>query len=526
MRILVLFPTQLYIEQVKHVCREKSIEYVYILQDPRYFRYKDAHSGLIRHHPYKLLLHDVSTRLFQRELKTPSTLIDFSTWVGRECLGGETLGSIPIKKGDEWTVFDPIDHYLLSKIQQYTKKNDIALTVLESPLFILTTTELQEIRQKSRGKLIRQTPFYAEVRHRKAILMTPQGRPVNNRLTYDTENRAPLPRGEESVIPTYFSHGYKRTALEKKTIRESLVRIQRSFADHPGRWDTFALADYYAHIDFTRKGALARLAQFCRERLVHFGEYQDAMVAGDNANPILYHSGISHLLNIGLLTPMEVIDIVLTEWKKSALPIASVEGFIRQIIGWREYTRYIYVYWNDEIRRSNAMGATNKLNDAWYTGTTGWTPVDHSIEQAFRYGYLHHIQRLMIMGNIMNLLRINPHEVYRWFMEFAIDSYEWVMVYNVYCMILYADGGKTTTKPYISSSAYIYKMSNGRFKRDGKWDVDWTTLFYSYIGDHPTQLEHNGRTIQMWNLWKRKSSAEQRDIRRVANAIINRLARK
>lgn len=509
MNILILFPNQLHIDSVNDVCRSASIRHVYILQDPRFFRYKDQYAGLIRHHKYKLLLHDVSTRLFQKELDVASTLVEFSKWTGKECKGGETIQYVP--NASSWTVFDPVDHHLLSEIKKEANRRSVALTVLDSPLFILTNKEVEEIHTKLKGKLIRQTPFYGEVRRRKGILMTPTGKWVDGKLTFDVENRLPLPRGDESAIPTYVSQKYKRTALEKKTIRESFARIQRLFSDHPGREDTLQTAEYYAHMDFTRKGAVVRLEQFCRERLRLFGAYQDAMVA-DNSNPILYHSGISHLLNIGLITPTEVVDVAVAQWNESKLPIASVEGFIRQIIGWREYTRYIYIFWNDEIRRSNKMNAMGKLCDIWYTAKTGWTPVDKTIDAAMRYGYLHHIQRLMIMGNIMNLVRIHPHEVYRWFMEFAIDSYEWVMVYNVYCMILYADGGKTTTKPYISSSAYVYKMANGRFKRDGKWDTDWTDLYYAYIGDHLDVFSKNGRTIQMARLWNKKTEDEKKRI--------------
>jgi deoxyribodipyrimidine photolyase-related protein len=507
MNILILFPNHLHIDTVNDVCKTYKIDQVYILQDARYFRFKDEYAGLIRHHPFKILLHDVSTRLFQKKLKVTTKLVEWKYWIGKECVGGETLAAVPTGK---WICFDPVDHYISDKLEKESKKRGASLTVLDSPIFILTEDELNELHDKFSEKLIRQTPFYGEVRRRKGILMTERGKWVDGKLTFDVENRLPLPRGAESEIPTYKPQRYQRSPLEKKVIRESIARIRRDFPDHPGQGQMGENPDL-SHMDFTREGAVARLEQFCRERLVSFGAYQDAMVA-DDANPILYHSGISHVLNVGLITPREVVEVAVGAWKNAKLPIASVEGFIRQVIGWREYSRYIYTLWNDMVRKSNKMSADGHLSDVWYSGTTGWTPVDATIKQAFQYGYLHHIQRLMIMGNIMNLLRIHPHEVYRWFMEFAIDSYEWVMVYNVYCMILYADGGMTTTKPYISSSAYVYKMSNGRFKRDGKWDLDWTDLYYAYIGDHQDVFSKNGRTIQMWRLWNKKTADEKRRI--------------
>ena len=543
MRRLVLWPNQLF-STVEEYIRQQSIDYVYILQDPRFFRYKEDEAGLIRFHKLKLVLHDVTTRLFRDELassgvlpKTRIILVDYTKWAESsksrfdEYRGGELLASIPSLEGDDWFVFDAIDHTLNQAVDSHCRKYKIRLNREDSPLFLASNAELLDIHQRKfqKGKRLLQTTFYSEMRRLHGILLTDDGKWVGSKLTFDVENRLPLPRNGETEIPSYKTQHAKRTAREIKYIRESVARVNRLFTDHPSNNGTatplvYSDLSYFDHIDFTRESAILRLRQFCRERLARFGDYQDAMVADTEKFPILYHSGISHTLNIGLIQPREVVDTILDQWNKSAntIPLSAVEGFIRQIVGWREYCRYIYVFWNDRIRASNEMKGTRKLTTAWYNGTTGWSPVDTAIRQAFHYGYLHHIQRLMIMGNIMNLLRFHPHEVYRWFMEFAIDSYEWVMVYNVYSMILYADGGMTTTKPYISSSAYIYKMSNSRFKRDGIWDTDWNTLFYAYIGDHKEQLSHNGRTVQMWNLWKRKTIAEQRDIKRDANAIIER----
>lgn len=525
------------------------------------------YSGRIRHHPLKILLHDVTTRIFCEEIvdatglsRSSVHLIDYTSCGSPSSVkykGGESLKSVPSTKGSEWYMYDAVDITLNRAANTHCKRHGIALTWFDTPLFIASMDELLTIHKDkfaSGNKRLLQTTFYSELRRNHHILMTDDGKWVGNKLTFDVENRKPLPRGQEATIPDFRKSNGERSATERRMIREGIERLRHYFKDHPGIDGDID----YSHIDFTRAGALKRLARFCRERLVHFGDYQDAMVASFqdmhtaysqdalvassqdaltvssqdsntshvHDNFILYHSGISHLLNIGLLTPMDVVDKVIEEWSKNrdTIPIASVEGFIRQVIGWREYSRYIYVFWGEKIRAMNAMKATRKLTSAWYDGTTGWTPVDMTIRQAFRTGYLHHIQRLMVMGNIMNLMQFHPHEVYRWFMEFAIDSYEWVMVYNVYSMILYADGGLTTTKPYISSSAYLYKMSNGRFRRDGIWDEDWTTLFYAYIGKHREVFEKNGRTVQMWNLWNRKTTAEQREIKRNASAIIARLS--
>jgi deoxyribodipyrimidine photolyase-related protein len=270
------------------------------------------------------------------------------------------------------------------------------------------------------------------------------------------------------------------------------------------------------------------LDDFVDDKLVHFGDYQDAISL---SSPFVYHSLLSHAINIGLLDPIDCINKVIKKWKNNKkVGLNNVEGFIRQVLGWREYTRYLYVYHYDDMIKKNYMKAHNKLTKNWYDGTTGWKPIDDTIKSAFKYGYLHHIQRLMIMGNIMNLMKFDPYEVYKWFMEFAIDSYDWVMISNVYSMALFADGGLTTTKPYISSSAYLLKMSGGRFKKDGIWDIDMNMLFYNYIATSPklggiNYFEYNGRVKQLYLLWDRKSDSEKKEIINGAKSIMRKLSK-
>ena len=202
------------------------------------------------------------------------------------------------------------------------------------------------------------------------------------------------------------------------------------------------------------------------------------------------------MLNIGLLTPQEVIDRVV-EFRKahpSKIPMAAYEGFIRQVIGWREYQRYIYVTIGPKIRKMNHFGNKRRLTQAWYDGTTGIQPVDDAIKMGFRDGYLHHILRLMVVGNFMNLVGIHPDEAYRWFMEFALDAYDWVMIGNVYSMAMWADGGMTMRKPYISSSKYILDMSNYSAK-GSKWPKKWDAVYHHFIdrnGDALLRTYHAG----------------------------------
>jgi deoxyribodipyrimidine photolyase-related protein len=211
---------------------------------------------------------------------------------------------------------------------------------------------------------------------------------------------------------------------------------------------------------------------------MEFGPYEDAIL-GENS--WLHHSVLTPMLNAGLITPQEIIDRSLVYAEKHHIPINSTEGFIRQIIGWREFIRGMYMAKGSDQRNGNFWGFTKKIPDSFYTGTTGIDPVDITIKKVLQTGYCHHIERLMVLGNFMVLCEFDPGEVYRWFMEMFIDAYDWVMVPNVYGMSQFADGGLMASKPYISGSNYLLKMSN--FKK-GRWQDVWDGLFWRFMDVH------------------------------------------
>jgi deoxyribodipyrimidine photolyase-related protein len=218
------------------------------------------------------------------------------------------------------------------------------------------------------------------------------------------------------------------------------------------------------------------------------------------------------MLNIGLITPEQVITIVSNYYNKnkSSIPIATYEGFMRQVIGWREYQRYIYKYSGDKMRTSNYFKNERKLKDNWYKATTGIKPVDDAIMLAINDGYIHHILRLMVVGNFMNLVGIHPDEVYKWFMEFSMDSYDWVMIGNVYSMTLWADGGLTMRKPYISGDGYIMKMGNYSTKKTEAWNTIWNTVFHYFIDRNQEPLSktyYNG----IVKAWQRKTEKDKKE---------------
>ena len=252
---------------------------------------------------------------------------------------------------------------------------------------------------------------------------------------------------------------------DKKYIKEAESYIEKNFPKNYGTVNDFVYP-------VTHKTARKWLKDFINIKFKYFGDYQDAILKGQNYN---YHSILSSSINIGLLNPNEIIKEIMLPKNKKKIPLNSLEGYIRQLF-WREYQRYCYLYYN--FNAKNYFGNTKKLTKEWYNGTLGIDPVDDSIKRAFETGYLHHIERLMVVGNYMNLSLISPKEGFKWFMEFSIDSYEWVMFQNVLDMVFFVSGGATMRRPYASSSNYVLKMSN--YKK-GKWSDIWDDKYKEFV---------------------------------------------
>jgi deoxyribodipyrimidine photolyase-related protein len=237
----------------------------------------------------------------------------------------------------------------------------------------------------------------------------------------------------------------------------------------------------------TYEESQAWLNQFLQNRFAEFGEYEDSLVRGEN---ILNHSVLSPMLNIGLLTPQDILNKALLFANKNKVPINSLEGFVRQILGWREFIRGVYEHKGTQERTMNYWQFSRKIPKSFWDGTTGIPPVDEVIKKVLATGYVHHIERLMVLGNIMLLCEFDPDEVYRWFMEMFVDAYDWVMVPNVYGMSQFADGGLMATKPYISGSNYLMKMSD--FEK-GDWQQTWDGLFWRFMHVHRNFFLKNPR---------------------------------
>lgn len=321
--------------------------------------------------------------------------------------------------------------------------------------------------------------FYIKQRKRFDILLEPDGKPEGGRWSYDTENRKKLPK--KIVLPEH------PLPNPNPFISEAREYVEKNFGGNYGSSDDFVYP-------ITREESIQWLQQFIQHRFVSFGVYQDAISSN---NSFLFHSMLSPMINAGLLTPQEVVASVIKNASKYSIPLESLEGFVRQILGWREFIRGAYVVFGRQERTTNFWNHTRKLPQSFWRGTTGILPIDTVAKRVLKHAYAHHIERLMILANFMQLCEIDPDDVWRYFMELFIDAYDWVMVPNVYGMGEYADGGLISTKPYISGSNYILKMSDFP---NGEWAEIWSSLYWNFLDKNRKVFELNPRmqiTMQM-----------------------------
>jgi deoxyribodipyrimidine photolyase-related protein len=383
-------------------------------------------------------------------------------------------------KNKEIHLFDILDYDVEKDINKLSKKN----IIYESPNFLCSRDDLEEYSKLRKKKFFHRNFYFWQIK-RLGLDIT---------KSYDKENRKTLKSTEN--IPELL-----KNKESEKYIEEAKKYVNKHFAKNNGSEDLI--------FPITHKDTKRWFRDFLKNKLYKFGNYQDAIVEDGN---FLYHSLLAPMMNIGLINPDYILNETTKYYNKHkrVVKINNYEGFVRQIIGWREYQRLIYIYLYDKMINKNYFNNKRRLTEKWYNGTTDINPVDDAIKQAFKYGYLHHIQRLMVMANIMNLCQLEPKEVFKWFMEFSCDSYDWVMVGNVYSMGLYADGGLTTTKPYISSDNYIMKMSN--YKR-GDWNDKWRALYHEFLRKHEKKI----------NL--RFPIKIDKDIAKEAKNIINKLTK-
>ena len=389
------------------------------------------------------------------------------------------------------------DKFFAERIRSFCQERSLELTLVDSPLFLNTVADFQDYLDRSKRPFMQY--FYVEQRKKRNILIDEHQEPVGGKWSLDAENRKKLPKNLE--IP----------ALAQSEATEHTVAVaalvDELFPDHPGRTQDFWLAT-------TRRQALYRLQDFLKNRFEDFGPYEDAI---DRERNFLFHSVLSPYINLGLITPDEVVAKAVAYATEHDTHFPSVEGFVRQIIGWREFMRGMY---HTHDLRGNFFEHQRHLNDHWYQGTTGVPPLDDSIRRVVQHGYTHHIERLMVLGNIMLLTEIHPDDVYRWFMEMFVDSSDWVMVPNVYGMSQFADGGTFATKPYVGGANYIAKMSN--YSKSSDWADEIDGLYWRFIDRNREVFAANQRMSMMLGTLERMSADRKETLFTAAEAFIKR----
>ncbi len=460
-KAFLIYPHQLF----EDITRLKSSDIVFLIEEPLYF-------SEFKFHKQKLVLHRASMQRYKHYLEQNQIQViylEFHQLAQTESIA-KILQESQIQSVD---IYNVVDDWLKTRLSKALSLASIQLNIHNSPMFLTSENEFREFFEaRSGARKYWMNDFYIWQRKRLNILIDKDNKPIGGKWSYDTENRKKLPK--DIFIPKTFE------TKDNKYIREAREYVEQYFPDNFGKTDQF-----WCPIDF--QGAKAHLREFLNTRLELFGPYEDAITTKSDS---VFHSTISPLLNNGLLTPEYVMQATLEFISNNQVSMSSAEGFIRQIIGWREYIRALYVLEGKKIRNSNYFCSNRSMPKAMWTPETGIEPIDYHIKVLAQYAYTHHIPRLMLFGNYLNLCQIKPNAVYEWFMEMYIDAYDWVMVPNVYSMTLYADGGLLTTKPYIASSNYILKMSD--FKK-GEWSPILDALFWNFVGQNFDKLQKEGR---------------------------------
>ena len=442
-----------------------------------------------KYHKQKLVLIFSAMRHFADELRDKGYTVDY-----------HEADSFQDAWNDHFKRYDPEEiHYtavtdaaMEKKLLQFGQGHKL-VEHSDVPLFYLTKKEAVDTLGSAPWRMDR---FYRQMRKRFDVLLE-DGKPRGGKWSFDADNRQPPKAGLTFPPPIHF----RPDAITKDVIR----KVETDFADHPGDITPFVWP-------VTRAEARRALTRFVEERLETFGPYQDAMLSD---NPDMSHSLLSAAINIGLLTPDEVVQAAVA----SDAPLASIEGFVRQLLGWREYMRAVYVALMPGYESVNTFKHERDLPSYFWDAKTDMRCVHHSVKPVIERAHNHHIQRLMVLGNFATLFEVSPQQTSDWFNEMYIDAYDWVVLPNVLGMALHADGGRLATKPYVASGKYIDKMSD--YCKECKYNPKHTTeddacpfnaLYWHFIDKHEERFEKNQRMKMMVRNWQGRDDAVKADI--------------
>lgn len=450
--IFLLFPHHLF-EDITPLRGKK----VLLIEEPLFFSYYNFHIQ-------KLIMHRSSMRAYEQYLRLNAIEVEYI----------EDESQLHRYTEEEFCVYDVVDFYLAKKLRQNFPK----LTELPHPNFI---------NAKDASKFLHS--YYINRRKELGILLDEEQKPLGGKWSFDSENRKKIPKGTKIPLTLSFANPYIEEAKEYVKRFESVGECE----------------DFYHPTTFSE--AKMMLSHFLTHKFAYFGEYQDAIVEHES---FLFHANIANAINIGILSLSYVIESVVAF---EGVALNAKEGFLRQIIGWREFMLRIYTHDGVALRNANFFGAKNRIPLAILEGCSGITPLDESMKRLHKTAYAHHIERLMLFGNLFMLLEIDPNEMHSFFMRYFIDAYDWVMVGNVYAMVAFSDGGGFTTKPYLASSNYILKMSD--YKK-GPWCEIVDGLYWSFLDKHKEKLQQNIRMKMQYALLAKMPQEKLEAHRRVA----------
>lgn len=456
----ILFPHQLFEQNPLAL----TCNIIYLVEEKLFFKQYNFHKR-------KIAFHRASMKAYENFLQAKSIKVIYINAFDEIADIRKLIPYLKTQGIDNFEYIETTDSWLEKRIKTLANSYEIKAKKTSTPMFLNSTEEL--IAFFTEKKRMFQADFYKHQRQKHNILLDEHKKPLGGKWSFDDENRSKYPKEKMPPITTF---------LNPNTFYlEAIQYTNLYFANNYGKLNTdFTLPT-------THQESKIWLKNFFTSRFSEFGTFEDAIVSKEG---ILHHSLLTPMLNIGLLTPQFVVDEALRYANENKIPLNCLEGFIRQIIGWREFIRGVYELKGGQERTTNYWGFTRKIPQSFWDGTTGIEPIDITIKKILETGYCHHIERLMVLGNFMLLCEFDPDEVYRWFMELFIDAYDWVMVPNVYGMSQFADGGLMATKPYISGSNYLMKMSD--YKK-GEWQHIWDGLFWRFMHTHRTFFLQNPR---------------------------------
>ena len=489
--VLLLLPTQLFESHKSHK-NINNVKDIYLLQHPKFFTYHKFHKN-------KLHFHYATMYAYENKMKKKYnfSMIDKINEINKHT------------KVTKLYIYDPVDFEIEKEIIGFCKKKKIELEIIPTPLFLLTKDDLEEYKKSTKKPYFNHT-FYVWIRNKTGILMDKNNKPIGGSYSYDTKNRLK------------FENNYKEQKLKlysNQFIKKAENTVKINFKNNPGEITPF--------VPVTHKEAYIYFNNFLKHKFNNFGPYEDAF----RSDVLIgYHSCISALLNVGLLDVKKVIELTLDYYKVHKVKLESVEGFLRQILSWREYSRMLYIYEHKKFIKENFFKHQRKINKNWFEGSTGMPPVDNVIKKINVLSYAHHIERLMILANFALLSKIKPKEIYNWFISFvSIDAYEWVMEPNVYGMGVHSVGTLMMNRPYFSSSNYLYKMGQNKVKSKIKlgteeydWDEVWDALYYNFINSNKLYLKKIYSTAASVANLNKKSSEEIRKLTLISNLYLKK----